>query len=103
MKIFVTRYNSPETRTEVECEEGECAACSAVDEIEGVYFVELEFPDKKMLRRVEVVTLQPGIHFADAKFGFFGIILKPSLSAFCEEVTPEQADAEIKAFANQVQ
>lgn len=76
-KTWVTRYGSPETRREVEHDEGDCAACAAVGRLNRgvVVFVEVEVDGATVVRRVEGV--------------FFGLALS------CRIVSRQDADREI--------
>jgi hypothetical protein len=87
MKTWVTRYGSPETRMEVEHEDGECPACVVAGSLEGgdVLFVEVEVhgdADRRLgvtvVRRVEGVGQLLGISCVS-----------------CRIVSRQDADAEI--------
>ena len=84
-KTWVTRYGSPETRKQVEHDEGDCAACTAVGRLDrgDVIFIEEEANGTTIVRRVEGLGRLLGI---------------ACLS--CRIVSRQDADREIAQYAS---
>ena len=95
-RTWVTKYGYPETRSQVEHEEDECAACQAVGGLDDgqVCYVEVERPDGTVVvRRLEGTGRVKGF-FARLPF-VVGWTADERRAVACRTVSREEADREL--------